>query len=127
MTFVYKGSMENHPPDNKSTINDLADTIKKTNRCQRLTHKMISYNSDRKLAICRDIIDGTWSEWTDMGACKGLEEVEGTNYICGPGYKQRQRNCTRTLGGKFCQIDGQDYKGTIMRNSVECDSRECPG
>lgn len=89
---------------------------------------MIADNWERDLNLCRDIIDGTWSDWGDLGACEGLEEVEGFNGTCGLGYKQQQKNCTRTLGGKFCQLDGEDYKGTIMRMlNVKCDSRACPG
>ena len=43
------------------------------------------------------------------------------------GYIHRKRNCSRTLGGKFCQHNGEDYKGKIIINSFECDSGECPG
>ena len=102
--------------------------MEKTNRCQRLSYKMIAANWERKLSICQEIVDGTWSDWRDLGDCKGLQEVEGVaDYRCGLGYKHRQRNCVRTLGGKFCQLDGKDYKGTIMRISAECISGDCPG
>ena len=100
-------------------------TIEKTNRCQRLTYKMIADNRERKLAICQEIVDGKWSNWTDLGDCKGLQQVE--NYSCGPGYQHRERKCARTLGGKFCQVDGEDYEGRTMRISVECNSGDCPG
>ena len=86
---------------------------------------MISDNREKNLAICQDIVDGKWSNWTDLGDCKGLQQVE--NYSCGPGYQHRERKCARTLGGKFCQVDGEDYEGRIMRISVECDSGDCPG
>ena len=103
-------------------------TVEKTNRCQRLAYRLIDNNRKRKLAICKEIIDGKWTEWRDLGDCEGLEEVEGVaNYTCGIGYQQQQRNCARTLGGTFCQLDGKDYKGTIMRHSVRCFSRSCPG
>ena len=102
--------------------------MEKTNRCQRLSYKMIADNWERKLSICQEIVDGAWSDWRDLGDCKGLQEVEGVaDYRCGLGYKHRQRNCVRTLGGKFCQLDGEDYKGTIKRTSAECISGDCPG
>ena len=102
--------------------------IEKTNRCQRLTYRMIADNRERKLAICKEIVNGKWSEWSDLGDCVGLQEDEGVaNYTCGLGYKQQQRSCTRTLGGKFCQVDGEDYRGRIERNSVECVSGDCHG
>ena len=102
--------------------------MEKTNRCQRLSYKMIADNWERKLSICQEIVDGEWSDWRDLGDCKGLQEVEGVaDYRCGLGYKHRQRNCVRTLGGKFCQLDGEDYKGTIKRISAECISGDCPG
>ena len=90
---------------------------------------MIADNKERKLAICKEeIVDGTWSEWRDLADCEGFQEVEDVaNYSCGLGYKHRERNCARTLGGKFCQLDGEDYKGTIMRNSEMCHSGDCPG
>ena len=103
-------------------------TVEKTNRCQRLSYKLIADNRERKLTICKEIVDGKWTEWRDLGDCEGLEEVEGVaNYTCGIGYQQQQRNCARTLGGKFCQLDEKDYKGTVMRNSEMCHSGDCPG
>ena len=103
-------------------------TPEKTNRCQRLAYRIIADNEKRKLVICPEVVDGKWSNWTDLGRCEGLQEVEGVaNYTCGLGYKQRQRNCARTLGGKFCQLDGKDYKGRIEKSLVRCNSVDCPG
>ena len=60
--------------------------IETTNRCQRLTYKMIADNKERNLTFCRDIIDGTWSNWTDLGQCRGTQKVEGVEgFRCGEG------------------------------------------
>ena len=89
---------------------------------------MIADHRERNLTVCQEIKDGSWSDWKDLGDCEGLQEVEGVaNYSCGLGLKPRERNCARTLGGKFCQLDGEDYKGTVMRNSKMCHSGDCPG
>ena len=102
--------------------------VEKTNRCQRLSYKLIKTNSERNLTICKKIIDGKWTEWRDIVDCEGIQEVEGVpDYRCGLGYKQQEKSCVRTLGGTFCQLDGDDYKGTILRNSVKCHSGDCPG
>ena len=50
-----------------SSVNQEKDlcirTIEKTNRCQRLIHKMIADNGERKLAICKENDDGKWRDW----------------------------------------------------------------
>ena len=100
-----------------------------SNRCQRLTYKMMADNSDRNISLCKEIPDGFWTNWTDVGVCNGLEKVEGLeNYRCGEGYKTVERSCSRTLGGAFCiQDDGTDYRGVSERSVVTCDSGDCPG
>ena len=35
---------------------------------------MIADNRERKLAICKEIVDGKWSNWTDLGDCKGCQQ-----------------------------------------------------
>ena len=106
-----------------------------SNRCQRLTYKMMADNSDRNISLCKEIVDGSWSNWTDVGECKGLEKVEDLdkvegleNYRCGEGHKTVERSCTRNVGGAFCiQDDGTDYRGVSERSVVTCDSGNCPG
>ena len=99
-----------------------------SNRCQRLTHRMMADNSRRNISLCTDIVDGTWTEWTDLEACRGLEKVDGLRkFRCGEGYKTQQRKCKRTLGGEFCQLDGTDYRGILERRSDNCSSGDCPG
>ena len=47
---------------------------------------MIADHRERKLTICQDIIDGRWSNWTDLGDCKGTQKVEGVEgFRCGEG------------------------------------------
>ena len=97
----------------------------KTNRCQRLTYKLMADNRD--LTICKDR-GGRWSDWINLGDCKGTQKVDGVaGFQCGEGYQVRGRYCTRTLGGNFCKINGVDYKGKVMRHSFDCFSDECPG
>ena len=99
-----------------------------SNRCQRLTHKMMADNSRRNISLCTDIVDGTWTEWTDLEDCRGLQKVDGLRrFRCGEGYKTQQRKCDRTLGGKFCQIDGEDYKSKTEPRISECSGQKCPG
>ena len=38
---------------------------------------MIADNMERNLAVCQDIIDGRWSDWSDSGECKGSQKIEG--------------------------------------------------
>ena len=60
--------------------------VEKTNRCQRLSYKMVAENKERNLTICQDIIDGVWSDWSDLGECKGTQKVEGLEgFRCGEG------------------------------------------
>ena len=118
--------------------------VEKTNRCQRLSYKLIKTNSERNLTLCKEIKDGTWSSWTDLGDCKGAQKIEGVEGArCGEGkrrgavlpnqrlhcqgYQRRKRYCSRTLGGKFCQNDGTDYRAQFMINLTECSSEPCPG
>ena len=61
-------------------------TVEKTNRCQRLSYKLIADNRERNLTFCREIIDGSWSSWTDLGDCKGTQKVDGVEgFRCGEG------------------------------------------
>ena len=61
-------------------------TIEKTNRCQRLTHKMIADNSERKLAICQKIVDGKWSDWINIfGAPPTVYEGDVVTLYCQAG------------------------------------------
>ena len=93
-----------------------------------MTYKMMADNSDRNISLCKEIVDGSWSNWTDVGECKGLEKVEGLeNYRCGEGHKTVERSCTRNVGGAFCQRNGTDYRGVSERSVVNCDSGDCPG
>ena len=102
--------------------------LENSNRCQRLTYKMMADNSDRNISLCTEIRDGSWSSWTEVEECRGLEKVEGLRkYRCGEGYKTSERTCNRTLGGKFCQINGEEYRGILERRSVSCHSGDCPG
>ena len=103
--------------------------LESSNRCRRLTYKMMADNSDRNISLCKEIPDGFWTNWTDVGACKGLEKVEGLeNYRCGEGHKTVERSCTRNVGGAFCiQDDGTDYRGVSERRSFICYSGDCPG
>ena len=99
-----------------------------SNRCQRLTYKMMADNSDRNISLCKEIKDGSWTKWTDVEECKGLERVTGLEeYRCGYGYKTVERNCSRTVGGAFCKRGGEDYRGVLERRSVDCYSGDCPG
>ena len=98
-----------------------------SNRCQRLTHRMMADNSRRNISLCTDIVDGTWTEWTDLEDCRGLEKVDGLLIRCGEGYKTQQRKCKRTLGGKFCQLNGTDYRGIVELRPKICSSGDCPG
>ena len=71
--------------------------LENSNRCQRLTYKMMADNSRRNISLCTDIVDGTWTEWTDLEACMGGEKVDGLEgFQCGEGYKTQQRKCKRT-------------------------------
>ena len=88
---------------------------------------MISDNP-RKIKECDEIVDGNWTEWMDLGECKGTQVVEDLeDNKCGEGFKEQERNCTKTLGGRFCKLDdGSDYKGIIYRRSIECHALDCP-
>ena len=57
-----------------------------TNRCQRLTYRMIADNRERNLTVCQAIIDGRWSDWSDLGECKGTQKIEDVGgFRCGEG------------------------------------------
>ena len=63
--------------------------VEKTNRCQRLSYKLIKTNSERNLTLCKEIKDGTWSSWTEMEVCKGTQKVEGVEGArCGEGKRR---------------------------------------
>ena len=60
--------------------------VEKTNRCLRLSYKLIKTNSERNLTLCKEIKDGTWSSWTDLEGCKGTQRVDGVEGArCGEG------------------------------------------
>ena len=105
-----------------------------SNRCQRLTYRLMADNSEKNISLCKEIVDGSWSNWTDVGECKGMERAEGQdqvegleNYRCGEGRKTVERSCHRTVGGTFCKSRGKDYRGVLERRSHECYSGDCPG
>ena len=82
---------------------------------------MIADNRERKLTTCKEIVDGEWSEWTDLEECIYVQ----AGNTCGPGYKKQRRNCDRTLGGRFCKDEGADYKAGFMLQIIDCDSKPC--
>ena len=89
---------------------------------------MMADNSDRNISLCKEIKDGSWTKWTDVEECKGLERVTGLEeYRCGYGYKTVERNCSRTVGGAFCKRGGEDYRGVLERRAHKCFSGDCPG
>ena len=100
-----------------------------SNRCRRLSHKMIEENTERKLTLCSEEIQaGEWSGWTDLQSqpCLGLDTVEGIN--CGPGNRTQSRTCTRELGGQFCRDqDGKEVEEDLEFRLTECFKGDCPG
>ena len=51
-----------------------------------MSYKLIADNKERNLAVCQDLIDGRWTDWADLGNCKGTQEVEGVEgFHCGEG------------------------------------------
>jgi len=54
-----------------------------SNRCQRLTYRLMADNSEKNISLCKEIVDGSWSNWTDVGECKGVERVEGHDEVEG--------------------------------------------
>ena len=61
-------------------------SVVETNRGQRLTYRLIADNWERNLTFCQEIIDGTWSNWSNLGECRGTQKVEGVEeFRCGEG------------------------------------------
>ena len=105
-----------------------------SNRCQRLLFSMIRANSERKLALCQEIRDGSWSPWEGIAECKGRKTVRGYDHFCGDGHQRQKRNCIRELGGNPCKNEkAEDFRefheiseDFELRSDV-CFSGECPG
>ena len=59
---------------------------------------MIADNRERNLAVCQEIIDGRWSDWSDSGECKGSQKIEGVEgFRCGEGKKLGRKSLTTAM------------------------------
>ena len=79
-------------------------TIEKTNRCQRLVHKMIADNSERKLAICQKIVDGKWSDLINIFGPPTVYEGDIVTLHCQAGPCNPGNNCLGNFINQFNDI-----------------------
>ena len=67
-------------------------------------------------------------KWKDIHqeGCRPMIKVE--EYLCGKGFREQNKTCSRTLGGKYCQDeDGNDVAEDIIFRTDMCEANPCPG
>ena len=90
---------------------------------------MLEDNKIYKMKLCGDIKDGNWTEWETVEKCIGVKNIGKSNYTCGLSRTLERMNCSRTLGGKYCQDPKSRavVESDVMVRTVPCKDVRCPG
>ena len=90
---------------------------------------MLDDNKVYRMELCGDIKDGTWTAWETVERCVGVKNIGSSNFTCGRSRTLQRRNCSRSLGGKYCrdQRTGAAVTSDVMVKTVFCEDVDCPG
>ena len=90
---------------------------------------MLEDNKVYRMERCGDIKDGTWTDWQTVERCVGVRNIGRSNFTCGLSRTLEMRNCTRSLGGKYCRDEktGAAVLNDVMVRTDSCEDVDCPG